>query len=506
MTASKPIFDTPAGPGSLRDLRVDNTYARLPDSFFSRIDPTPLEGKHRLVAVSDEVASLLALRRDEPLDRELTILLAGTQPLPGGVPLAMAYAGHQFGHFVPQLGDGRAILLGQIRNDAGALWDLHLKGAGVTPYSRQGDGRAVLRSSIREFLCSEAMAALGIPTTRALALLASTEEVYRERIEPGATVLRVAPSHIRFGHFEYFYYRNEHQHLAPLADYLIDHHLPHLREFEEPYLALLDHTIQRTAELIAAWQAVGFCHGVMNTDNMAVLGHTLDYGPFGFLDTYDAGHICNHSDHHGRYAYDQQPYIAHWNLSCLAQAMLPILDPDPETAAVKATGHLDTYPSRYDAAHLARMRAKLGLAVHGRDDRTLVDALFAAMQGNSVDFTIFFRALADFDPAGTNTALRDQFLNPAAFDAWAVKYATRLQAERSDPVARIAAMNAANPKYVLRNHLAEVAIKKCEAGNDSEVNRLLAILARPFDDQPEHTAYADYPPAWASQLEMSCSS
>ncbi|MCP5352541.1 MAG: YdiU family protein [Chromatiales bacterium] len=505
MTASPPSPTEPDKPVALRALATDNAYSRLPGAFFSRVSPTPLEGRHRLVAVSAQVASLLTLHPGDRLDRELTGLLAGTAPLPAGDPLAMAYAGHQFGHYVPQLGDGRAILLGQVRTHEG-LWDLHLKGAGITPYSRAGDGRAVLRSSIREFLCSEAMAGLGIPTTRALALLASTEEVYRERIEPGATVLRVAPSHIRFGHFEYFYYRNEHHHLAPLADYLIDHHLPHLREFEEPYLALLDHAIQRTAELIAAWQAVGFCHGVMNTDNMSVLGHTLDYGPFGFLDTYDAHHICNHSDHHGRYAYDQQPYIAHWNLSCLAQAMLPILDPDPETAAVKATGYLDTFPSRYDAAYLARMRAKLGLTVHGRDDRQLVDELFAAMQGNSVDFTIFFRTLAGFDPDGANTALRDQFINPKAFDAWAVKYAARLQAERSDPVARRAAMHAANPKYVLRNHLAEVAIKQSEAGDDSEVNKLLAILSRPYDEQPDHATYADYPPAWASQLEVSCSS
>lgn len=496
----------PAGAPPKLKLNVCDAFSQLPDAYFSRVAPTPLEGPHRLVSVSKAAARLIDIESDEMSPNAVIALISGAQTPPGAQPLAMAYAGHQFGHFVPQLGDGRAILLAQVRNDAGELWDLHLKGAGITPYSRQGDGRAVLRSSIREYLCSEAMAALGIPTTRALALVASSEEVYRERIEPGATVLRIAPSHIRFGHFEYFYYGNRHEHLAPLADYLIDNHLRHLREFEEPYLALLDHSIQRTAEMIAAWQAVGFCHGVMNTDNMAVLGHTLDYGPFGFLDSYDAGHICNHSDHRGRYAYDQQPYIAHWNLSCLAQAMLPILDPDPETAAVKATGYLDTYPSRYDAAYLARMRAKLGLAVHGRDDRQLADELFAAMQGNSVDFTIFFRALADFDPAGTNIALRDQFLNPAAFDAWAVKYAARLQAERSDPVARKSAMHAANPKYVLRNHLAEVAIKQSEAGDDREVNKLLAILSHPCDEQPEHAAYADYPPAWASQLEVSCSS
>ncbi|MCB1735510.1 MAG: YdiU family protein [Gammaproteobacteria bacterium] len=496
----------PTEPRPALTLNVCDDFARLPASFFSRVTPTPLQGPHRLVSVSAAAARLIDLDADGLSPDDWIALITGTRLPSNARPLAMVYAGHQFGHLVPQLGDGRAILLAQVRNQAGALWDLHLKGAGPTPYSRQGDGRAVLRSSIREYLCSEAMAALGIPTTRALGLVASSEAVYRERIEPGATVLRLAPSHIRFGHFEYFYYGNRHEYLAPLADYLIDHHLTHLREFDEPYLALLDHTIQRTAETIAAWQSVGFCHGVMNTDNMAMLGHTLDYGPFGFLDTYDAGHICNHSDHRGRYAYDQQPYIGHWNLSCLAQAMLPILDPDPETAAVKATGYLETYPSRYDAAYLARMRAKLGLAVHGRDDRTLVDALFAAMQGNSVDFAILFRTLADFEPDGANASLRNQFLNPATFDAWAAQYATRLKAERSDPSQRRVAMHAANPKYVLRNHLAEIAIQKSEAGDDSEVNRLLAILARPYDEQPEHHAYADYPPAWATGLEVSCSS
>jgi uncharacterized protein YdiU (UPF0061 family) len=491
---------------ALDRLDFDNRFADLPEQFFSRVQPTPLGGERRLVSASADAAQLIGLDPAALYDPRFLDICSGHSLPADAEPLAMVYAGHQFGHYVPQLGDGRAILLGQVRNGDGELWDLHLKGAGLTPYSRSGDGRAVLRSSIREYLCSEAMHGLGIPTSRALGLVASSEEVYRERIEPGAMVLRLAPSHIRFGHFEYFYYRNEHDRLQPLADYLIEHHLPELRGSAEPYLALLQTSIQRTAELIAAWQSVGFCHGVMNTDNMAVLGFTLDYGPFGFLDAFDPEHICNHSDHHGRYAYKQQPQIAYWNLSCFAQALLPLLHEVPEAAAEKATALLETFPERFQRAWLARMRAKLGLREAHDEDPQLISQLLELLAANRVDMTIFFRRLGRFMPTGANRELQALFEHPAAFDDWSRHYAARLAVEPRDPAARKRDMDGVNPVYVLRNHLAETAIRQSEAGDDREVQRLLQLLRDPYREQSGMEAYAEHPPQWANTLAISCSS
>ncbi len=297
---------------TLDQLRFDNTYARLPGAFHARVQPTPLQDVH-LVSVSERAAALLELDPHSIRVNGAVACLSGSAEWPGTEPVAMCYAGHQFGHYVPQLGDGRAMILGEVVNDAGERWELQLKGAGLTPFSRDGDGRAVLRSTIREYLCSEAMHGLGIPTTRALCMFNSAEEVYRERIESGALLVRMAPSHVRFGSFEVFFYRQQYAALKDLADYVIDHDYPQLREQPQPYLALLTEVVERTARLMAQWQLVGFAHGVMNTDNMSILGLTLDYGPFGFLDAYDPGFICNHSDYRGRYAFDQQPSIGLWN-------------------------------------------------------------------------------------------------------------------------------------------------------------------------------------------------
>ena len=454
------------------------------------------------VARSDLLAAEMGLGAWLESDDALSTL-AGNRAPGGRTPLATVYSGHQFGVWAGQLGDGRALLLGEADTPAGRL-EVQLKGSGLTPFSRMGDGRAVLRSSIREFLCSEAMHALGIPTTRALAVVGSPLPVRRETVETAAVVTRVAPSFIRFGHFEHFAHTaNDPATLRRLADTVIAHHYPALQAEPQPYAALLREVTLRTADLIAQWQAVGFCHGVMNTDNMSILGLTIDYGPFGFLDAFDPGHICNHSDHQGRYAWARQPNVAFWNLHALAQGLMPLIgDSDAALAA------LEPYKTAFPAALTARFSAKLGLNEARADDAALVDALLRCMADSRADFTIFFRTLAGFDsaPGAANDPLRDHFLDRAAFDAWGLLYGERLRAESSIDAERAVRMNAVNPKFVLRNHLAETAIRKAGEGDFSETQRLLRVLQRPFDEQPEHAADAGFPPDWARQLEVSCSS
>jgi uncharacterized protein YdiU (UPF0061 family) len=485
----------------LESLHFDNGFARLPESFYSRVCPTPVPDPY-LVAYSPEALALLDLDPDELRRPELIETLAGNQLLPGMEAIAALYAGHQFGHYVPQLGDGRAILLGEVKNAAGEGWEVQIKGAGRTPYSRGGDGRAVLRSSIREFLCSEAMHALGIPTTRALAIVGSDHPVYREEEETAALVTRLAPSFVRFGSFEVFYYRNQVEPIKHLADYVIARYYPDLAALADPYPEFLRQVALRTAELMAQWQAVGFSHGVMNTDNMSILGLTLDYGPFGFLDAFDPGFICNHSDSGGRYAFDQQPDVAAWNITKLAQALVPLMSVETASQAIAE------YPQVFGRAYLERMAAKFGLAPGSETAKLVMDALQLLAQ-NRVDYTLFMRRLCDFDsrPGAPNAPLRDLFLDRAAFGDWAARYATALRQSGSIDADRGAAMKRVNPKYILRNHLAEIAIRRAAEHRDySEVDRLQRLLARPFDEQPEHEAYAAEPPDWARQIEVSCSS
>jgi serine/tyrosine/threonine adenylyltransferase len=437
------------------------------------------------------------------LDDASTLELLAGNAEPAGGTLATVYSGHQFGAWAGQLGDGRALLLGEAMSAQGPM-ELQLKGSGLTPYSRMGDGRAVLRSSIREFLCSEAMHALGIPTTRALAIVGSPLPVRRETLETAAVVTRVAPSFLRFGHFEHFAHTAQDEAaLRRLADAAIQAHFPDLQEHAQPHVALLEAVARRTATLLAHWQAVGFCHGVMNTDNMSILGLTIDYGPFGFLDAFDPGHICNHSDHSGRYAYARQPSVAFWNLHALAQAMLPLIG-DGDTALAA----LEPYQSVFADTLLSLLRAKLGLRQALDGDRELADDLLRRMAADRCDFTIAWRRLCSFasHDGARNDAVRDLFIDREAFDAWAARYAARLRAEGSDDAARAVAMRRANPKYVLRNHLAERAIRQAREGEFGEVRRLLQVLQRPFDEQPEHEADAGFPPEWAQHLEVSCSS
>ena len=486
----------------LEQLNFDNTFARLPANFFSSINPTPLARPY-LVSFNPDAARLIDLAVTEAERDEFALCFTGNRLLPGSEPLAMLYAGHQFGQYVQQLGDGRAILLGEIKNKLGQSWDVQLKGAGPTPYSRNGDGRAVLRSSIREYLCSEAMHGLGIPTSRALCIVGSDEEVYREAVESAAVVTRLAPSCVRFGSFEVFYYRKQYEQITQLADYVIAKHFPHLLNTEQKYSVFLQEVLLSTAHLMAQWQAVGFSHGVMNTDNMSILGLTFDYGPFGFMESYEPGYICNHSDHSGRYAYDQQPQIALWNLSALAQALTPLVP------AEQAEEILETYGDIFSEHYVSLMCNKLGIRYAGLEDFALIQPLLEMMQSSKVDYTNLFRNFGNFNTAidGNNKNLRDQFVDRVAFDEWAAVYRSRLQAEGRQDHERKVAMDKVNPKYILRNYLAQTAISKAEKERDySEVDRLLNLLAKPFDEQPEMDSYAAPSPEWARHLEVSCSS
>jgi uncharacterized protein YdiU (UPF0061 family) len=485
--------------------RTEGGLGSLGARFGTALPPRAVPEPHWVARSADLAGSLgLHVWLDTP---EALEVLAGNAVAEGSRPYASVYSGHQFGVWAGQLGDGRALLLGEIDTPAGPI-ELQLKGAGLTPYSRMGDGRAVLRSSIREFLCSEAMHHLGIPTTRALAVVGSPLPVRREAIETAAIVTRTAPSFLRFGHIEHFSHHGLHAELKTLVDFAIDRHFPACRDSASPYTAWLEEVARRTASLLASWQAVGFCHGVMNTDNMSLLGLTIDYGPFGFLDGFDPGHICNHSDHQGRYAYARQPNVAFWNLHALAQAMLPLIAGDSEVT--EATGEaaleaIEPYRAVYAESLRAQWRAKLGLATEHADDDALAQDLLKLMAAERRDFTITWRALASL-AAGDPQTVRNEFIDREAFDAWAARYTARIDIEGGPGPERAARMNAANPKFVLRNHLCENAIRAARDGDFTETEHLLKVLQHPFDEQPEHAAYAAHPPAWAQSLEVSCSS
>ena len=494
-------FSTPSPTAPSLSLPWQKGFAALGSDFYTELRPTPLPSPH-WVGTSHSVARLLGLPEGWHQSEEALQALTGNQVLAGSTPLASVYSGHQFGVWAGQLGDGRAILLGEL---AGGH-EIQLKGAGRTPYSRMGDGRAVLRSSIREFLCSEAMHGLGIPTSRALCITGSPGLVRREELETAAVVTRVAPSFVRFGHFEHFAANDQEEQLRTLADYVIDRYYPECRSPEatspwggNPYAALLHSVSERTAQLMAQWQAVGFCHGVMNTDNMSILGLTLDYGPFQFLDAFVPGHICNHSDHHGRYAYNRQPNIAYWNLFCLAQALLPLIE-DQDTALAA----LESYKTVFPDAFMAQMHKKLGLTQAQDSSEALVEPLLQLLAQNAVDYTIFWRRLSHAVAEGQFEPVRDLFADRAAIDAWLLSYSELLALEDKALAADL--MLNSNPKFVLRNHLGEQAIRAAKGGDFSELATLQRLLERPFDEHPGHEAYADFPPDWASSISISCSS
>jgi uncharacterized protein YdiU (UPF0061 family) len=478
-----------------------DTFKDRGDLHFSPVVPSRLDQPTK-VSSNSLLATQLGIDPAALESQTMLDLVSGNFGTANIKPIALVYSGHQFGVWAGQLGDGRAMTLGELpvtgADGKTELWDIQLKGAGPTPYSRFADGRAVLRSSIREYLCSEAMHGLGIASTRALYLLDSKTRIYREDVESGAIVCRVARSHIRFGSFEHFHYRNQPEGVAALADYVIDRHFPEWAAEHNRYLKLFTQTVENTAKMIAQWQAVGFSHGVMNTDNMSILGDTLDYGPFGFLDSYNPNFICNHSDSHGRYSFKNQPSVGLWNLNALATSLMSLLSSDELIAVLK------TYEPHYLAHYRALMAAKLGLLEYRDDDEQLLNSLLELLQKNAVDYSLFFRQLCTF--SATDQSVRDHFIDRDAFDLWAEQYLQRLVQQPLTDQQRCAQMLRTNPKYVLRNYMAQAAIEKARQGDYSEVNLLLRVLQNPFDEHPEAEKYAGLPPDWADHISVSCSS
>ncbi len=489
----------------LPQLNPDFRVKSLPESFYEKVRPQALSNPY-LVAFSPVMADLLGIEPEQFQDASLIEMLSGSRIAENSDPLAMLYAGHQFGVYVPQLGDGRAMTLGEIEGKEGCIWELQLKGSGSTPFSRMGDGRAVLRSTIREFLASEALAALGIPTTRALCITASQDPVYRETVETAAVLTRLAPSHLRFGNFEVFFYRQQYDELKVLADFVIEHFYPDCWSAANPYLELFRQVCERSAQLIAQWQLFGFTHGVLNSDNMSILGLTIDYGPYGFVESFRSAFVCNHTDAQGRYAYDQQPRVGLFNLTCLAQAMLPLINADDgQAAAEQAKSLLVEYQSCYENFYYQGMTAKLGLDQVAEGDQRLADDLFKAMEGE-VDFTNFFRHLCDFERDTESVFPDETFGNRIAIDAWLERYRNRLEIETTPPTARQAKMRAVNPCYVLRNYLVQQAIDRAEAGDFSEVGNLQTLLQTPFEQQEGFQSYTVEAPKLAQETPLSCSS
>ncbi len=467
----------------------DNSYARLPDRFFARLAPTPVAAP-RLIRVNEGLAWRLGIDPAVLASPAGVEVLAGNRVPDEAAPIAMAYAGHQFGGWVPQLGDGRAILLGEVIDRDGVRHDVQLKGSGPTPFSRMGDGRAGVGPVLREYIVSEAMAALGLPTTRALAAVTTGEHLMRETPQPGAVLTRVAQSHVRVGTFQFFAARQDTEALRLLADHVIARHYPDAAA-DRPYLALYDAVIARQAALVARWMHVGFIHGVMNTDNMSIAGETIDYGPCAFMDTYHPNTVYSSIDHMGRYAYGNQSRVAHWNLACLGQALLPLLADDEDAAVAAAQESLNAFPALFEAAWLDGMRRKVGLAEARDGDAALVQDLLQRMANNNADFTLTFRRLSDVaaEASDADEAVRALFDDPAVFDGWAVTWRQRLLDEGRGDAERQAAMRAVNPAFLPRNHLVEEAISAGLGGDFAPFEGLMAVLAQPYEEQPEAARY-----------------
>jgi uncharacterized protein YdiU (UPF0061 family) len=471
----------------------DNTYARQLEGFYVPWKAAQV-AQPRLVKLNRELAEELGLDPVALDSEEGAKIFAGNEIPEGAAPLAQAYAGHQFGGFVPQLGDGRALLLGEVIDRNGRRRDIQLKGSGPTPFSRAGDGRAALGPVLREYLIGEAMHALGIPTTRALAAVVTGEPVFRESALPGAVLTRVATSHIRVGTFQFFAARGEQAKVRRLADYAIDRHYPELKGHANPYLGLLERVCDRQAALIASWMHVGFIHGVMNTDNMAISGETIDYGPCAFMDHYDPATVFSSIDTQGRYAYANQPRIAQWNLARFAETLLPLIDADENRAITHATEVVNAFPERYERHWLKGMRAKLGLFSEEEADLNLAAGFLTAMEGKKVDYTLAFRYLADA-ALGQEEPIRALFADPAAYDLWSGHWRARLSREAVAPLERAQAMRHTNPAFIPRNHRVEEALSAAvERGDYVPFETLLNILSRPFDDQPEFAAFAEPAP------------
>ncbi|MAN80636.1 MAG: hypothetical protein CMM77_11945 [Rhodospirillaceae bacterium] len=473
-----------------------NSYAALPDRFFVRQAPDPVRAP-ALIRLNRPLCDLLGLDADALSSDEGAAIFAGNAVPEGAEPIAQAYAGHQFGGWVPQLGDGRAVLLGEVVGTDGLRRDVQLKGSGRTPFSRGGDGRAALGPVLREYVVSEAMHALGVPTTRALAAVTTGQDVIREGYLPGAVLTRVAQSHVRVGTFQYFAARRDEEALRTLADYVIDRHYPEAARADNPYTALLAAVVARQAGLVAKWFGLGFIHGVMNTDNTSVAGETIDYGPCAFMDIYHPGTVFSSIDHGGRYAFANQPSILQWNLAQLAQCLMPLIDPDGDKALALAQAEVDAYPAAFEAALIAEFRAKLGLATAQDDDLSLATDLLACMAEGEADFTNTFRYLAnriEADPAD-DTDPASLFNNPDAFEAWAARWRARLSEDGRAADACAAALRDKNPAVIPRNHLVEAAIRAAEDNGDfAPFNALVEEVLRPYATRPAGSRYVR-PPA-----------
>jgi len=479
-------------------LGFEHSYATLPPRFYERVQPAPVTHP-QLVVFNRGLAAELGFEPDvDAIEREAAALFSGNRLPDDANPIAMAYAGHQFGGFVPRLGDGRAILLGEIKGRDGVLRDIQLKGAGLTPFSRGGDGRAAIGPMLREYVISEAMHALGIPTTRSLAVVLTGERVYREDVLPGAVLTRVAASHVRVGTFQYFAARGDQEALRDLLEYVISRHYPDARNAEAPALAVLSAVAERQAALIARWMQVGFIHGVMNTDNMAISGETIDYGPCAFMDKYDPKTVFSSIDHGGRYAYVNQPAIAQWNLARLAETLLPLIDPNSDKAISLATEVIESFIDSFDAHFLEGMRRKIGLSSALEGDADLINRLLATMQNAEADFTLTFRKLAleanaDADKAspGGSTAWRELFGESSAIDDWLRDWRKRLTQDAQSTTERAAGMRGVNPVFIPRNHRVEAALNAASKDGDFQpFNQLVGILQRPYVDQPESAEYS----------------
>jgi len=480
---------TSAPDGHTPRFGFDNTYARLPQHFYARLNPTPVAAP-RLVKLNVDLARMLGLDPEALASAQGVEVLAGNRVAEGAEPVALAYAGHQFGNFVPQLGDGRANLLGEVVGQDGLRYDIQLKGSGRTPFSRGGDGRAALGPVLREYIVSEAMAALGVPTTRALAAVSTGERVLREAAVPGAVLTRVAASHLRVGTFQFFAARRDIEGTRLLANYAIARHYPDAAQAAQPYHALLEGVISGQAQLISQWMLLGFVHGVMNTDNTSISGETIDYGPCAFMESYDPATVFSSIDHGGRYAYGNQPHVAVWNLARLAEALLPALADEAgseEAALAFANQALAAFEPQFVAAHMAGLRRKLGLLIEHEGDAKLAQDLLTSMAANRADFTLTFRRLcnATAGPDG-DLQVRTLFADPAAYDAWAAQWRKRLAHEPLDGQARSAAMRKSNPLFIPRNHLVEAALDAATRNQDFlPFEELLDVVSRPFEDRPE---------------------
>ena len=485
-------------------IRFDNSYARLPSAFHARVLPAIVSAP-KLIAFNTTLAKQLGLDASVFTTPEGIEILAGKRIPDGAEPIASAYAGHQFGEFNPQLGDGRAILLGEVIDRDGQRRDIQLKGSGPTPFSRRGDGRAALGPVLREYIVSEAMAALGIPTTRALAAVTTGESVYREIELPGAILTRVAASHIRVGTFQFFASRGDIEAVRQLVQHVINRHYPDAARAQNPVRAFLDGVIERQAKLVAQWLHVGFIHGVMNTDNMSVSGETIDYGPCAFVDAYDPATVFSSIDSYGRYAYANQPPIARWNLARLAECLIALLADDEEAGLQQANDAIALFADHFNTAYVGGLRRKLGLLSEQEGDAALAQDLLDRMTTSKADFTLTFRALCDaaIDPAADET-VRNLFIDPTSYDAWALQWRARLAQEPQHDGARDA-MRSANPRFIPRNHRVEAVIEAAVSRQDyAPLHEIMRVLSSPYDDQPAFAAYAEPPPPESRVYQTFC--